>query len=88
MQLNDPCAVQALKYLKKALQKQKSVSFNEVMAAPGCRKYSVSDIGKALELLRRNGLVKASSRFGCSELLEFNATEVTEKGDLFLKNRA
>ena len=84
--INDPCAVQVLKFMQKALQKQKNVSFNEVMAAPGCKKYSVSDIGKALELLRRNGFVKASSRFGCSELLEFNATEVTEKGELFLKN--
>ena len=41
-------------------------------------------IGKALELLRRNGLVKAESRFGCSELLEFTATGITDKGREFL----
>ncbi len=84
MQLSDPCVRNILIYLKEALQNKPSVSFNDVMAAPVCRKYSVSEIGKALELLRKNGLVKASSRFGCSELLEFTATAVTEKGRQFL----
>ena len=53
MQLNDPCVRTVLKYLKDALEKQSTVSFNEVMSAPQCKKYSISDIGKALELLRR-----------------------------------
>ena len=84
MQLNDPCVRTILMYLNDALKTKNNVSFNDVMAAPKCTKYSVSDIGKALELLRRYGYVKASSRFGCSELLEFNATAVTEKGRDFL----
>ncbi|MBQ1658474.1 MAG: DUF2513 domain-containing protein [Clostridia bacterium] len=80
MQLNDFCVKNILLYLNNALKTKKTVSFNEVMASSECKKYSVSDIGKALELLRRNGLVKANSRFGCSELLEFTATGITEKG--------
>lgn len=80
MQLHDPCVRTIMTYLNEALKTKDNVSFNDVMAASKCKKYSVSDIGKALELLRRNGLVKASSRFGCSELLEFNATSITEKG--------
>ena len=86
MQLNDSCTQNILVYLNEALKKKNSVSFNEVMAAPKCRKYTVSDIGKALEMLRRNGLVKASSRFGCSELLEFTATGITDKGREYIKN--
>ena len=86
MQLSDPRVIQILRYLDKALKKRPSVSFNDVMAAPECKKFSVKEIGQALELLRRNGLVKASSRFGCSELLEFNATAVTELGKEHLKN--
>ena len=86
MQLNDSCTQNILVYLNEALKKKNSVSFNEVMAAPKCRKYTVSDIGKALEVLRRNGLVKAQSRFGCSELLEFTATGITDKGREFLAN--
>ena len=74
MNINEPCVVNILLYISDTLESQKSVSFNDVMSAPKCRKYSVSEIGKALEFLRRNGFVKASSRFGCSELLEFNAT--------------
>lgn len=85
MQLHDPCPIAIMLFLNEELKKKKSVSFNEVMAAPGCKKFPVKDIGKALELLRRNGLVKASSRFGCSELLEFNATGITEAGLKFLK---
>lgn len=84
MQLNDPCVKNILLFLNEALKNKSSVSFNDVMAAPGCKKYSVSDIGKALELLRRNDLVKAYSRFGCSELLEFSATAVTDKGKAYL----
>ncbi len=86
MQLNDICVKNVLKYINDALKNRKSVSFNDVMSAPGCKKYSVSDIGKALELLRRNGFVKATSRFGCSELLEFNATAITEKGKAFMNS--
>ena len=80
MQLNDPCVRTILIFLKDTLSKQSTVSFNEVMAAPQCKKYSVSDIGNALELLRRYGFVNAKSRFGCSELLEFTATGITDKG--------
>lgn len=80
MQLNDFCVKNIMLYLDKALKIKKTVSFNDVMASSECKKYSVGDIGKALELLRRNGLVKANSRFGCSELLEFTATGITEKG--------
>ncbi len=85
MQLHDPCPVSIMLFLNEALKSKKSVSFNEVMAAPGCKKFPVKDIGKALELLRRNGLVKAASKFGCSELLEFTATGITEAGREFLK---
>ena len=84
MQLNDPCVRTILVFLNETLKKQDTVSFNDVMAAPHCKKYSVSEIGKALELLRRYGYVKAKSRFGCSELLEFTATEITEKGKQFI----
>ena len=84
MQLNDPCVRTVLKYLKDALEKQSTVSFNEVMSAPQCKKYSISDIGKALALLRRYGFVNARSKFGCSELLEFTATGITEKGMNYL----
>lgn len=86
MQLNDICVKNVLKYINDALKNRKSVSFNDVMSAPGCKKYSVSEVGKVLELLRRNGFVKATSRFGCSELLEFNATAITEKGKAFLNS--
>ena len=86
MQLKDSCAENILVYLNEALKKKNSVSFNDVISAPKCRKYTVSDIGKALEVLRRNGLVKASSRFGCSELLEFTATAITDKGREYIKN--
>ena len=84
MQLYDPCVKNILLYLNDSLKTKKTVSFNDVMAAPKCKKYSVSDIGKALELLRRNGLVKAVSRFGCSELLEFTATGITDTGKEFI----
>ena len=84
MQLNDPILKTVLSYMNDAFGHKDSVSFNDVVASPKCRKYSVSDIGKALEFLRKNGFVKASSRFGCSELLEFNATAVTDKGKEFL----
>ena len=80
MNINEPCVVNILLYINDALKTKNSVSFNDVMSAPKCRKYSVGEIGKALEFLRRNGFVKASSRFGCSELLEFNATGITELG--------
>ena len=86
MNMNDPCVISVLSYLNDALKKKDSVSFNDVMSAKKCKRYSVSDIGKALELLRRNGLVKAQSRFGCSELLEFTATGITDKGREFLAN--
>ena len=87
MQLDDPCVRNILVFLDKALKKKKEVTFNEVMAARECRKYSVGDIGKALELLRRYGYVDARSRFGCSELLEFTATGITEKGKSFLSRK-
>ena len=86
MQLQDICVKNILMYLNEELEKKDSVSFNDVMSANKCKRYSVSDIGKALELLRRNGLVKAQSRFGCSELLEFTATGITDKGREFLAN--
>ena len=86
MQLQDPCVKNILLCLNESLKKQSSVTFNDVMSAPKCKKYSISDIGKALELLRRNGYVKANSRFGCSELLEFTATAITEKGQEYIKN--
>ena len=86
MQLHDPCVLTILQYLQETLPTQKTVSFNDVMGASVCKKYSVREIGQALELLRRNGLVKADSRFGCSELLSFTAKEVTQKGSDFLKN--
>ncbi len=85
MQLHDACVTAVLRYIHDSLKTQKTVTFNEVMAAPKCKKYSVGDIGKALELLRRNGYVKADSRFGCSELLAFTATAVTEKGKDYLR---
>lgn len=85
MQIHDQCPVSIMIFMNDALKKKKSVSFNDVMAAPECKKFSVADIGKALELLRRNGLVKATSRFGCSELLEFTATGITDAGREFLK---
>ena len=87
MQLHDPCAVSVLRCIDEALKTKKTVSFNDVMAASECKKYSISEIGKALELLRRNGLVKATSRFGCRELLEFTATGMTDAGKEFLKKR-
>lgn len=74
-----------MQYLDKALKNKSSVSFNDLMGASECKRYTVAEIGKALELLRKNGLVKASSRFGCSELLEFTATAITDKGKEFLK---
>ena len=80
MQLNDLRVINILLFLNEELKRKKTVSFNDVMASPKCKNISVSDIGKALELLRRNGLVKANSRFGCSELLEFTATGITKKG--------
>lgn len=80
MNINEPCVTNILLYINDTLKTQNSVSFNDVMSAPKCKKYSVGEIGKALEFLRRNGFVKANSRFGCSELLEFNATAITEKG--------
>ena len=80
MQLNDSLVTNVLLYLNSALKVKSSVTFDDVIAAPKCKKYSVSDIGKALELLRRNNLVKANSRFGCSELLESTATAITDKG--------
>ena len=86
MQLRDPCVITILLFLDEALKKRSNISFNDVIGAPKCKKYSVSEIGKALELLRRNGLVKATSRFGCSELLEFNATEITDIGKEFISN--
>ena len=85
MNINEPCVVNILLYISDTLKSQKSVSFNDVMSAPKCRKYSVSEIGKALEFLRRNGFVKASSCFGCSELFEFNATGITELGKEHIK---
>lgn len=84
MQLQDRCVITVLKALDKGLKTKKSISFNDVMASPDCKQLSVSEIGKALELLRRNGMVKASSRFGCSELLEFTATEITDQGKKLL----
>ena len=84
MQLQDNCVKNILICLDESLKKQKSVTFNDVVSK--CKKYSVGDIGKALELLRRNGYVKANSRFGCSELLEFTATAITQKGQEYLKN--
>ena len=86
MQLHDPCVINILLFLNDSLKAKSNISFNDVMAAPKCKKYSVSEIGKALELLRRNGLVKATSRFGCSELLEFNATGITDIGKEFISN--
>lgn len=86
MQLDDPCVKSVFLFINDALKTKSSVSFNDVMGAPKCRRYNVGDIGKALELLRRRGLVKATSRFGCSELLEFNATAVTDLGREYLKN--
>ena len=74
-----------LRVLDSGLQTKKTMSFNDVMASPDCKRFSVSEIRKALELLRRRGMVRASSRFGCSELLEFNATAVTEAGKELLK---
>ncbi len=85
MNLYDACVTNILLCINESLKTKKSVSFNDVTASPKCRKYSVGDIGKALELLRRNGLVKAKSRFGCSELLEFTATGITEAGQEYLK---
>jgi len=78
--INDPCVTNILLYINDTLKTKNSVSFNDVMSAPKCKKYSVGEIGKALEFLRRNGFVKANSRFGCSELLEFSATAVTPLG--------
>ena len=80
MNINEPCVINILLYINDTLKIKNSVSFNDVMSAPKCKKYSVSEIGKALEFLRRNGFVKANSRFGCSELLEFSATAVTSLG--------
>ena len=80
MNINDSCTLNILLCIEEQLQTKKSVSFNDVIASQKCRKYSVSDIGKTLEYLRKNGFVKATSRFGCSELLEFNATAITQKG--------
>ena len=81
MNINDSCALNILLCIEEQLQTKKSVSFNDVIASPKCRKYSVSDIGKTLEYLRKNGFVKATSRFGYSELFELNATVIT-KNDL------
>lgn len=80
MNINEPCVTNILLYINDTLKTKNSVNFNDVMSAPKCKKYSVSEIGKALEFLRRNGFVKANSRFGCSELLEFSATAVTSLG--------
>ena len=84
MQLYDQCVTQVMLSLSEGLKTKASVSFNDVVGSKRCRKYSVGGIGKSLELLRRYGMVKATSRFGCSELLEFNATEITEKGRIYL----
>ena len=80
MNINEPCVINILLYINDTLKIKNSVSFNDVMSAPKCKKYSVSEIGKALEFLIRNGFVKANARFGCSELLEFSATAVTSLG--------
>ena len=84
MQLSDSCVRNVLVFLNRSLETKKTVSFNDVMAAPECKKFPISDIGKALELLRKNGLVTAKSRFGCSELLEFTAKKKKKKGKEFL----
>lgn len=86
MNIDDACVSNILLYISDTLKIKNSVSFNDVMSAPKCRKYSVSEIGKALEFLRRNGFVKANSRFGCSELLEFTATGITPLGQEHIKN--
>lgn len=85
MNLNEPVVYKCLEAIRDGLRTKSSVSFNDVMGASGCKKFSVKEIGQALELLRRNKLVKASSRFGCSELLEFSATAVTPEGEKLLK---
>ncbi len=85
MQLQDPCVRHVLQYLNETLPSAGQVTFQEVTGAKVCQKYTVRQIGEALELLRRNGLVKAASRFGCSELLSFTAFAVTEEGTRFLK---
>lgn len=85
MNLNEPVVYKCLEAIRDGLKSKKAVSFNDVMGAPGCKRYSIKEIGQALELLRRNKLVKATSRFGCSELLEFSATAVTPEGESFLR---
>ena len=84
MQISDPQVTRILLFLNEELKKKKSISFNDVMAAREFKKYSVKEIGKSLEFLRRNGYVKADSRFGCSELLEFNATMITSTGKEYI----
>ncbi len=86
MDINSTCPVTILKYIKKALRTKDKVSFNDVIGASECKKYTVKEIGTALELIRRHKLVTATSKFGCSELLEFCATSVTEEGEAFLRS--
>ncbi len=66
------------------LEKKPIATFKDVIATSKCKRYSVKEIGEILEWLRRNGMIKASSRFGCSELLEFSAKSVTEEGKKYL----
>ena len=53
MQLSDSCVRNVLVFLNRSLETKKTVSFNDVMAAPECKKFPISDIGKALELLHK-----------------------------------
>lgn len=84
MQISDPLVTKVLLFLNEELKEKKSVSFNDVIANREFKKISVKEIGKSLEFLRRNGYVKADSRFGCSELLEFNALMITGSGKEYI----
>lgn len=85
LQTGDPIIKNVLLTLSEALESRASVEFSDVVAAKRCKKYTVREIGQALEFLRRNGYVRAASRFGCSELLSFSASGITDKGKDLLK---
>ena len=85
MTVNDTKVINVLLAVSEILQEKPSASFKDVIAMPRCKRYSVKEIGEILEFLRRNRFVKASSQFGCSELLKFSATAVTAEGKEILQ---
>ena len=85
MNVNDPEVINVFFSVNEILQKKPVATFKDVIGMPKCKRYSVKEIGEILEFLRRNRLIKASSQFGCSELLSFSATAITQEGKAYLQ---